>query len=192
MLLQTLHLQAVVSAISNWITALEPATAGPVPKGPKLDPMVMLPGLAALHDLAVLDTLTCTIIAYLENQARWHEFRQHGLQSFLRHLCASMHKAVRLFKEQGVAGHIPMHHGFEALSTASGSPAPLHCSNWRVMSPCLTRFSRSVGSILTDAVNDMNQQMPCEQGPCQGKPCRQEPCSRGTAWKLSLLLPLLS
>ena len=117
-------MQAVVSALSNWIVALEPAAAGRGPKGPKSDPMVLLPGFSALHDTAVLDTLSCAIIDYLDSPPRWHEFGQHALYSFLRHLCASMHLAVKLHTGQGIAEDFSMHYGFDALSTASGFPLP--------------------------------------------------------------------
>ena len=126
----TLHLQAVVPAISRWIVALEPAKAGFAPEGPRSDPIYGLPGFSALHDTAVLDYLTCSITTHLDSHHRWHEFAQHGLQSFLRHLCASMHLAVQLSMELGFEGYMSMHHGFDALSAASESPLPCMSSQW--------------------------------------------------------------
>ena len=135
--LPTLHLQAVVSAISTWIVAMEPAQTGPAPERPKSDPIKDLPGFYVLHDTAVLDNLTRSIIPPLDSQQRWHEFGQHGLHSFLRHLCASMHLAVRRsldLLEKGVDKYSSMHHGFDALSAASEAPLP--CTSFTAKREC--------------------------------------------------------
>lgn len=110
-----------MSAIRDWIVALVPDKSETEPAAPKLDPMVMLPGLPALHACAILDTLSCTVTAYLDSQQRWHQFVQNGLQSFLLHLCASMHLAAKVCMEQEDVLYTPVHHGFEVMSTASGS-----------------------------------------------------------------------
>lgn len=94
-------LQAIVTAVSDWIAAWEIADFDWLPPRSKLqDPFVLVLGVPKLTGEAVLCDLTSTIICYLDSQQKWHEFAQRGLRCLLVQLCASMRGATELSAEQ--------------------------------------------------------------------------------------------
>ena len=101
-----LGLQAVVPALTHWISALLEAVWEPV--GPRLHPILQIIGLPMLANARLLETLLWTVTSYLDSQQKWHNYAQNGLSSFLVALYESMH------------GHWGLVHGIDILSTASG------------------------------------------------------------------------
>ena len=98
--------QAVVPALTHWISAVE--TTVLEPSGPKLDPIFQIIGLPMLTNARLLETLLCTVTSYLDSQQKWHDYARNGLSSFLDALYKSMH------------GHWALVHGIDILCTASG------------------------------------------------------------------------
>lgn len=76
-----LGLQAVVPALTYWISALVEAEWEPV--GPRLHPIIHIIGVPMLANARLLETLLCLVTAYLDSQPKWHDYAQNGLSSFL-------------------------------------------------------------------------------------------------------------
>lgn len=60
-----------------------------------------------LANARLLETVLCTVTAYLDSQQKWHNYAENGLSSFLVALNKSMH------------GHWALVHGIDILSIAS-------------------------------------------------------------------------
>ena len=86
----SLSLQAVVPAMSDWISILVTKPSKLEPVGPRLDPIFQIVRLPTLVSAELVETLICSLIPYLDSQQKWHDYAQHGLSSFLYALHGSM------------------------------------------------------------------------------------------------------
>ena len=135
---QTLGLQAVVPAISDWlvvmeeadIVLMEEADIAWIPKSPKRDPMLLIPGLlkSNLTMEAMLHSLVCALTVYLDSQSKWHQLAQRGLEFLLSPLSASMRTASKQpAVQQSQDGAIVQLQYFDTLASASKFGPALLC-----------------------------------------------------------------
>ena len=111
------HLQAVVSAISDWIVAWDPDWE---PVEPKRDPVALIPAWFKPHNESILVNLICTTRMHLNRPQEWHAYAQHGLRYQLVHLCACMERAARLSAKQSKERQeVELPWYFDTLDTAS-------------------------------------------------------------------------
>lgn len=126
-------LQAAVSAISDWIVAVEAAGPNWEPAGTKLGQFLLLPATFSLDHGGLLLTLIRTATRYLDSQQKWTEFEvaEHGLHNLLRHVGACMRSTAKVLldeedheKDIAIAA-VEVESYFEMLSTASRSTSTL-------------------------------------------------------------------